>query len=70
MRTPKDYLAKKQVNRTLDVAIGMNKSSLEYVDQLLIKYDSVFTDDEKENLGRLQYYLSDTLTLFFNKLKV
>lgn len=70
MKKPNDFLNKKKLNKTIDNALSMNKSSYDYVNHLLITYDDVFTEEEKENLNNLKQYLGDTLNLFFNKLKV
>jgi len=69
MKTP-DFILKKQLNRTIDNAIEMNNISKDFVQDLVLKYDDVFTGDEKESLNNLHHYLNDTLNLFFNKLKV
>lgn len=70
MKKPNDFLNKKKLNKTIDNALSMNNSSYDYVNHLLITYDDVFTEEEKENLNNLKQYLGDTLNLFFNKLKV
>lgn len=70
MSKVKDYMTKKNHNNTIDTALKMNKSSYDYVDQLLVKYDDTFSDEEKENLNNLKHYLGESLNLFFNKLKV
>jgi len=69
MKTP-DFIVKKQLNRTIDNAIEMNNISKDFVQDLVSKYDDVFSVDEKESLNNLHHYLNDTLNLFFNKLKV
>lgn len=63
-----DYLAKKKVKKNIEMALNMNNCSIEYLTDLMEKYDDTFTSEEKENLNNLKKYLEETLNVFFNNL--
>lgn len=63
-----DYLAKKKVKKNIEIALNMNNCSIEYLTDLMEKYDDTFSAEEKENLNNLKKYLEETLNVFFNNL--
>lgn len=67
MNTP-DLLTKKRLKKSIDSALLMNNSSIDYLKELLQTHDKTFSDEEKENLNNLLRYLDETLNVFFTKL--